>query len=444
MAGYVLLWGLVLFLILHKAEMSVFFPAPKANEVLVRWKRAGSYVLEELFAGNLERECYEEICVLEEAREVFEDDVVTDVFWREYRGGAPCVSQPCLNNGSCHDGIRSYTCSCSPGYEGKNCALAKNQCYPDRTDGCQHFCHPGQTSYTCRCAEGHEVGQDRRSCTPHGECACGALTPGHGLTPQRSEPGLPHSPWQVKLTDSKGEDFCGGVILQDKFVLTTAKCSLLHRNISVKTSSTGSGRAPQVVRVRSAHVHMYYDAALGQNDISLLELQQPVQCPHGGLPICMPERDFAESVLIPRTQGLLSGWMRHGAHLGDTLMTLPVTYMDMEECSQALNVTVTTRMSCERGSTATGQWAEGSVVTREHGGTWFLTGILSSPPRWGQQVGIFPLIKVARHHCYERVAVRSEQPLGQRTKPEVQVTVSAGSYSEDEKGIRGTRVPSSL
>lgn len=55
----------------------VFLSASKANEVLVRWKRAGSYLLEELFQGNLEKECYEEICAYEEAREVFEDDGIT-------------------------------------------------------------------------------------------------------------------------------------------------------------------------------------------------------------------------------------------------------------------------------------------------------------------------------------------------------------------------------
>lgn len=56
---------------------TVFLPASEANKVLVRWRRSGSYLLEELFQGNLEKECYEEICNYEEAREVFEDDVAT-------------------------------------------------------------------------------------------------------------------------------------------------------------------------------------------------------------------------------------------------------------------------------------------------------------------------------------------------------------------------------
>lgn len=39
--------------------------------------------------GNLERECYEEICNYEEAREVFEDDKKTVNFWKEYTTKGP-------------------------------------------------------------------------------------------------------------------------------------------------------------------------------------------------------------------------------------------------------------------------------------------------------------------------------------------------------------------
>uniref|UniRef100_A0A3Q2PTE9 Gla domain-containing protein n=1 Tax=Fundulus heteroclitus TaxID=8078 RepID=A0A3Q2PTE9_FUNHE len=49
-------------------------PTFKPASVLRRWRRANSGFLEELKQGNLERECVEEICDYEEAREVFEDD----------------------------------------------------------------------------------------------------------------------------------------------------------------------------------------------------------------------------------------------------------------------------------------------------------------------------------------------------------------------------------
>ncbi|CAH6787049.1 Proz [Phodopus roborovskii] len=383
MAGCVLLLrglflAFILTLALHQVELSVFLPASEANKVLVRWKRAGSYLLEEIFEGNLEKECYEEICSYEEAREVFENDIKTEVFWRRYRGGSPCVSQPCLNNGTCKDHIRNYSCSCPTGYEGKNCAMAKNECYLERIDGCQHFCHPGQSSYICSCAKGYKLGKDRKSCSPSDKCACGALTSKDIRTPERGDQCLPSFPWQVKLTNSEGKEFCGGVLIQEDFVLTTAKCSLLHINISVKAN------AGQRIGIRRAHVHMRYDEELGENDLSLLELEKPLQCPSSGLPVCVPERDFAEHILIPKTVGLLSGWMLGGTGLNATPATLPVTHVDREECAQTLNVTVTTRTSCERGIVATGPWMEGSVVTREHKGTWFLTGILGSPPPPGQ------------------------------------------------------------
>ncbi|KAL6076772.1 hypothetical protein STEG23_002036 [Scotinomys teguina] len=343
MAGCILLLrglisAFILTLVLHQAELSVFLPASEANRVLVRWRRAGSYLLEEIFEGNLEKECYEEVCNYEEAREVFEDDIMTENFWKQYsdcpqeehgvgvnrkrlESGSPCLSQPCLNNGICKDHIRNYSCMCSPGYEGKNCAMGTIQ----RPQPLQEMA--------------------------------------------RDIDAMP-----VKLTNSKGKDFCGGVLIQEGFVLTTAKCSLLHNNISVKAN------AGQRIGVKSTHVHMRYDEESGENDLSLLELEKPLQCPSSGLPVCVPERDFAEHVLIPGTEGLLSGWMLNGTDLDTTPMMLPVTQVDGEECEQTLNVTVTTRTSCEESSVVTGSWVEGSVVTREHKGTWFLTGILDLPP----------------------------------------------------------------
>lgn len=142
--------------------------------------------------------------------------------------------------------------------------------------------------------------------------------------------------------------------------------------------------ADQRIRIKSTHVHMRYDKETRENDVSLLELEEPLQCPSSGLPICVPERDFAEHVLIPGTEGLLSGWMLNGTDLATTPTMLSVTQADGEECGQILNVTFTTRTNCEKGSMVMGPWVEGSMVAREHKGTWFLTGILGSPPPPGQ------------------------------------------------------------
>ncbi|XP_037104806.1 transmembrane gamma-carboxyglutamic acid protein 1 [Syngnathus acus] len=62
---------------------SVFLPADAAHSVLRRLPRA-NYLLEEMKQGNIQRECREEICTYEEAREAFENDEKTRRFWEEY------------------------------------------------------------------------------------------------------------------------------------------------------------------------------------------------------------------------------------------------------------------------------------------------------------------------------------------------------------------------
>lgn len=55
-------------------NIPVFISADDANSVIKRQRRASSLLLEEVLQGSLERECLEERCTHEEAREVFEND----------------------------------------------------------------------------------------------------------------------------------------------------------------------------------------------------------------------------------------------------------------------------------------------------------------------------------------------------------------------------------
>lgn len=374
----------------------VFLPAPRAHGVLGRWRRASSHLLEEIFEGNLERECYEEVCAYEEAREVFEDDRNTDQFWKQYLGGSPCASQPCLHGGSCKDHIRGYSCTCAAGFEGTNCAFEKDLCHPERPDGCAHFCWPGPSSYFCSCAQGHQLAPDGRTCDPLDKCACGVL-----MFPRAGRCIIPPAgrqktfPWQVRLRNTAGTAFCAGVVVDKSFVLTTASCALLHANISVETSVQGAHRE---VTVRRRNVHPRYDQDSGENDLSLLELAQPLQCPDAGRPVCTPEGDFAEHVLLPGAGGLLSGWTLNGFELGKLPSQVPVMPVDSGECASTLNVTVTTRTYCERALVGM-PWAPGSAVVRQHQGTWFLSGLLSSAV---PEEPVLLLTKVSRYALWFR------------------------------------------
>ncbi|KAJ8276411.1 hypothetical protein COCON_G00081630 [Conger conger] len=156
---------------------SVFLPQHVAESVLKRHKRYNTGRLEEMMKkDNLERECIEERCTFEEAREVFENKEKTMEFWLSYIDGDQCESSPCQNEGTCEDGMSSYVCWCQVGYTGKNCEIETLMQCDVRNGGCMHFCHSDVIrGVTCDCAAGYSLKEDGRTCTPEGNFPCGRL-----------------------------------------------------------------------------------------------------------------------------------------------------------------------------------------------------------------------------------------------------------------------------
>ncbi|XP_029931792.1 transmembrane gamma-carboxyglutamic acid protein 4 [Myripristis murdjan] len=65
-------------------QQEVFTEGEDANQFLGRHLLFNRFDFEIFTPGNLERECYEEICNYEEAREVFENTADTEAFWKKY------------------------------------------------------------------------------------------------------------------------------------------------------------------------------------------------------------------------------------------------------------------------------------------------------------------------------------------------------------------------
>ncbi|XP_058244325.1 transmembrane gamma-carboxyglutamic acid protein 4 isoform X1 [Hemibagrus wyckioides] len=66
---------------------AVFTEEQEANTFLGRHLLYNRFDFEIFTPGNLERECIEEVCNYEEAREVFENIPDTDTFWKQYTQG---------------------------------------------------------------------------------------------------------------------------------------------------------------------------------------------------------------------------------------------------------------------------------------------------------------------------------------------------------------------
>uniref|UniRef100_A0A3Q2PNQ9 Coagulation factor IX n=1 Tax=Fundulus heteroclitus TaxID=8078 RepID=A0A3Q2PNQ9_FUNHE len=160
------------------APRPVFLSEKAADSVLSRHKRYNTGVFEEFLQGNLERECLEEKCNLEEAREIFENDEKTMEFWSRYVDGNQCNSSPCLNQGTCKDNLGYYTCTCKSGFTGRNCEIVLIKRCDVNNGDCMHFCETmGTYGAKCFCATGYKLMPDGVSCDATVEFPCGRTAP---------------------------------------------------------------------------------------------------------------------------------------------------------------------------------------------------------------------------------------------------------------------------
>ncbi|XP_053284181.1 coagulation factor IXa [Pleuronectes platessa] len=173
------------------ASGPVFLSGQAADSVLRRHKRYNTGVFEELLEGNLERECIEEKCDLEEAREFFENDQKTLEFWSGYVDGNQCNSSPCLNKGSCKDLLGSFTCTCEEAFTGRRCEIALLKRCDVNNGDCLHFCEAmGAFGAKCSCATGYRLMEDGVNCEPQAEFPCGRTAhPPVSSVSKRSLPG---------------------------------------------------------------------------------------------------------------------------------------------------------------------------------------------------------------------------------------------------------------
>ncbi|XP_063067968.1 uncharacterized protein LOC134459536 [Engraulis encrasicolus] len=454
-----IIWSLCFFLLLHVTSADVFLQSQDASEVLKRLKRANS-PFEEWRQGDMERECIEEVCNHEEAREIFEDDVKTEAFWNVYFDGDACLSTPCLNGGKCKDGIGNYNCFCQPEYHGYNCEFAIPQLCENKNGGCDHFCNVIDGTVQCSCAKGYELVNGKK-CHSDDPFKCGVIIKGsgketrttfrrdpdldnnttlntlesttqqhndtHALTPtvesifdgtstpspteffdpfgdyvmpeeggdtrvvggSNCDPG--ECPWQALLVNEEGMGFCGGTILNEYFVLSAAHCMNQSTHISVVLGEFDMNRdegreARHEVQLYITHKH--YIPATYHNDIALIKLKTPIKFTKFIVPACLPDREFAESVLMKQSQAMISGFgrVREGGPQSTTLQKLTVPYVDRATCIDSSSFKVSKHMFCagyDKENMDACQGDSGGPHVTKYGtdpGTWFVTGVVS----WGE------------------------------------------------------------
>ncbi|RMC06570.1 hypothetical protein DUI87_16007 [Hirundo rustica rustica] len=443
-----------------RAQGGVFIKKENANKFFERTKRANSF-FEEMKQGNIERECNEERCSKEEAREAFEDQEKTHGhqfpeppwlehlesywFW-SHADGNQCSSNPCHYGGHCKDGIGSYTCTCLDGYQGKNCEFVIPKFCRINNGDCEQFCsvrRDGRKDVLCSCADGYVLAEDGKHCVATVKYPCGKVFVGrkkrsvlspadynNGTTDQEDPPANETSteeyfaittesptpppdnrtsgktpyvdtrivggdecppgqcPWQAVLLNEEGEEFCGGTILNENFVLTAAHCMNQSKEIKVvvgevdreKKEPSESMHTVDKILVHSKFITETYD-----NDIALLKLKEPIRFSEYVIAACLPKADFANEVLMNQKSGRVSGFGREfeGGRRSKKLKVLEVPYVNRNTCKQSTNLAITENMFCAGYDTEQKDACQGDSggphVTR-YKDTYFVTGIVS----WGE------------------------------------------------------------
>ncbi|XP_057715504.1 coagulation factor VII isoform X2 [Corythoichthys intestinalis] len=332
----------------------LFLGKPDASIFLHRTRRA-NFFWEELKQGNLERECLEEKCSYEEAKEIFALPQQLEVFWRMYTA-----------------------------------RVTANGCRY-RNGGCEHFCKelPDRT-HICFCATGYSLDQNNSTCSPQDPVPCGR--PMVHFAPRVVNGEIcpkGHCPWQALLTENH-QQTCGAIILSDQWILTAAHCvwrkpnSILHVIVGEHDLETDE-KTEQKRRVSKVLIHRGYNHSSYDSDLAMLKLHRPIKLGLYVVPICLPARNSSFSrTLAAIRQNTVSGWGRLSLH-GSTarlLQRVALPRVPLQECRLHTKLNITRNMLCaglqKGGQDACKGDSGGPLVTR-YKKTWFLTGVVS----WG-------------------------------------------------------------
>uniref|UniRef100_A0A8I3W2Y0 Vitamin K-dependent protein C n=1 Tax=Callithrix jacchus TaxID=9483 RepID=A0A8I3W2Y0_CALJA len=242
----------------------------------------------------------------------------------------PCASL-CCGHGTCIDGIGSFSCYCSDGWEGRFCQREVSflNCSLDN-GGCMHYCLEEEGGRRCSCALGYKLGDDHLQCEPAGE---------YDL--RRWER------WELDLD------------------------------------------------IEEVLVHPNYSKSTTDNDIALVRLAQPATLSQTIVPVCLPDSGLAERELTQAGQEtIVTGWGYQSSREKDpkrnrtfVLNFIKIPVVPRNECSKVMSNMVSENMLCagilgDRQDACDGDSGGPMVVSFR--GTWFLVGLVS----WGEGCGL--------------------------------------------------------
>ncbi|MEE6470640.1 hypothetical protein FKM82_009017 [Ascaphus truei] len=206
------------------------------------------------------------------------------------------------------------------------------------------------------------------------------------------EPG--ECPWQALLVNEDNEQYCGGTILNEHFVLTAAHCinqTSFHVAVG-QMNARFESRSTSIHWVDKILMHSKFQEQSYDYDIALIKLKEPIVFNEAVLPVCIPTRNFAEQILMSQDFGTVS-FFSCGKEQDGKLQMHYAQQRDTSQCMKC-NLNMTGNMFCASvNSTCDGE--EGGPHVTPYKGTHFITGIASWSDRCNMQGQLAMYTKVS-------------------------------------------------
>ncbi|KAJ6663316.1 hypothetical protein lerEdw1_010452 [Lerista edwardsae] len=343
----------------------VFIEQKEASAVLHRSKRYNTGRLEEMIPGNLERECMEEKCSFEEAREVFENtektmeinasqiparmeprvktmsETTSVGVWLAMKAGTVSSMPPAQPRmeaassfaGTMPKGKPSALVLLATGLRQTSGAASPQISAPEALKTVVSTRKAFDSWLTFNATDDIDGEVDNTTqivpLSASNTRVVGGTDSKKGQVPwQRQEPFTAWTGFLISPLRGNAEAW-----------------SLMNQG---EHSTDENDHTEQNRTVARALPHHTYNASLKyHNDIALLELDSPLELNHYVTPICVADRDFTNN-LLRFGSGTVSGWGRlaYQGRPSNILQVLKVHFIDRPTCLRSTRYTILPNMFC--------------------------------------------------------------------------------------------------